>query len=633
MADLIRKACIGMLKATNRDERTITHVIHAKAVDRDGEVVLPAGGRFDNYRKNPVVFYNHKASELPIARNLSIERGGDVNVATEQFAGLSQMHPQAETLYNLASEGFLNAWSHGFVPLPGGTSDPIMPGQTGRTYTNWEELEISLVGLPSLREAVTIAGRKGLVTDQELDILEAMAVQIPAVKGAIPYAEHPLADEGMAWDANAAMGRMRSACGGGTDLANMDWGKYRKAFAWYDSANPETVGAYKLPHHDVVGGELKTVMRGVMAAMGALLGARGGTNIPDGDRRAVYNHLAKHLEEFDRTPPEFRAYEAGQWKEVEARLVATRGFSPVAFPMRESYEWTQGKLKGSAQAYLVGQGVQVRNDKDNVVVAATFPNRAIVGVIGMDRPYEQDKTYNLAWTADEAGVPGWTGEPQEIDIVTHSEIRPVAEAARVAAFQSTKAATEVQSVICSKERFRSADAARTWASDHDFKTDNMDETGTSYRFRQFDPAQCLPDSFRTISLTDGVSATICRKRPAERTAGSLGRASDYLALEAVLADYGDETETKELVAEFREAVLDALGGMEKVGAELSAANIRMLDDVCEQMDQHNKGHQECHQKIKAFVDARRRPPAGPAGDAVTQALSALRSIQEVLGKN
>lgn len=73
---------------------------------------------------------------------------------------------------------------------------------------------------------------------------------------------------------------------------------------WYDSENEDVKSSYKLPHHNASDG-YPVVWRGVAAAMGALLGARGGVAIPDSDRRAVYNHLAKHYKQFDKEPPDF----------------------------------------------------------------------------------------------------------------------------------------------------------------------------------------------------------------------------------------------------------------------------------------------------------------------------------------
>lgn len=72
--------------------------------------------------------------------------------------------------------------------------------------------------------------------------------------------------------------------------------------------------------------------------------------------------------------------------------------------------------------------------------------------------------------------------------------------------------TEVQSLILSKDKFKSEEAARNWAKDHNFKTSKLDETEDSFRFRQFDPSKCQSNSFRTIELDEGVNAVICRPK-------------------------------------------------------------------------------------------------------------------------
>lgn len=77
--------------------------------------------------------------------------------------------------------------------------------------------------------------------------------------------------------------------------------------AWFDSQNPDVKSSYKLPHHKAEG-QHSAVWNGVRAAMAALLGARGGTDIPSGDRRGVYNHLVKHYKQFDKEPPTLKSY-------------------------------------------------------------------------------------------------------------------------------------------------------------------------------------------------------------------------------------------------------------------------------------------------------------------------------------
>lgn len=75
-----------------------------------------------------------------------------------------------------------------------------------------------------------------------------------------------------------------------------------------------------------------------------------------------------------------------------------------------------------------------------------------------------------------------------------------------------KKATTVQTIICSKEKFKSEADARSWIKAHGFKTDKVDETEESYRYRQVDPSMMEEGSFRTIEMTDGVKAVVGHKK-------------------------------------------------------------------------------------------------------------------------
>ena len=70
----------------------------------------------------------------------------------------------------------------------------------------------------------------------------------------------------------------------------------------------------------------------------------------------------------------------------------------------------------------------------------------------------------------------------------------------------------VQTVICSKERFETKEEANAWIREHDFKigAGAPDETSTSWRYRQREPSEFQDGTFRTIELTDGVSAVVGR---------------------------------------------------------------------------------------------------------------------------
>jgi hypothetical protein len=65
--------------------------------------------------------------------------------------------------------------------------------------------------------------------------------------------------------------------------------------------------------------------------------------------------------------------------------------------------------------------------------------------------------------------------------------------------------TTVQTVILSKTVFKTAAEARRWVREHDFHARKIDETETSYRFRQRDPGDFRPRSLRTKQITRGVS--------------------------------------------------------------------------------------------------------------------------------
>lgn len=162
----------------------------------------------------------------------------------------------------------------------------------GRVPQGLHNAELSLVAVPGVPET-------------NIQILEAFGKSEVSEK-AVAANETPKAPEGQGWDAEAAEQRIRkwASSDGSGAKEKIDWVKYREGFAWFNAEDPEDFGSYKLPHHDVIEGELRVVWRGVAAAMGVLMGARGGVDIPQADRGAVYRHLAAHYRQFEREPPE-----------------------------------------------------------------------------------------------------------------------------------------------------------------------------------------------------------------------------------------------------------------------------------------------------------------------------------------
>jgi len=125
----------------------------------------------------------------------------------------------------------------------------------------------------------------------------------------VRFKSFPLADKGMSWSFSGADGNAIIDRGG--------WSLFKQVHTWYDDADgdtPETKAAYKLPHHKIVDSEVKTVWRGVTAAMSRLM--QQNTQIPEEDRRDCYNHLSRHYREFDEEPPEYGRHtdeEIAEW--------------------------------------------------------------------------------------------------------------------------------------------------------------------------------------------------------------------------------------------------------------------------------------------------------------------------------
>jgi len=114
---------------------------------------------------------------------------------------------------------------------------------------------------------------------------------------------HSTATTDVAWDAAANRARLKN-----------DGSKsyYRSMFAWVDpDGDQETKSAYKFPHHMVSGdgkvGAANT--RAASAGIAVLNGGRGGADIPDSDRKGVYAHLAKHIRDAGKEPPELKDWE------------------------------------------------------------------------------------------------------------------------------------------------------------------------------------------------------------------------------------------------------------------------------------------------------------------------------------
>lgn len=366
----------GKVKDTEGLESKDSHspvfeaIASTAALDRDREVLLPRGVMIDNFMKNPVMLHIHDYRQLPVGKVLEIGIEKKEVSFKFQFADTDT----GRELRYLYDNDFMNAFSVGFypraakmitdedgekvkLPVADDTEEVVdlskYETRPRAVIHKWELLEISPVPVPSNPEALlrrsadlvvrkyhdqpALAAHAKSALDADvtslLDMISKFTDETDSFEVRGPVRSHTTpTDFEAAWDgqkARATLARDASSDGSGKK-ETIDFAKFAQGFAWFDSAAADTLGAYKLPHHVARDGSIVAIFRGVTAAMGALLGARGGADIPTEDRQAVYDHLARHYRDADREAPEFRevgeyddealkAIEDGEWEDYKAR--------------------------------------------------------------------------------------------------------------------------------------------------------------------------------------------------------------------------------------------------------------------------------------------------------------------------
>ena len=169
-----------------------TAIISTPVTDRDGDVIIQEGLDFTNYKRNPVVFFNHQAWPLPVGKSEDREGMSTVIVAQNQTVAtcyFSQHSKEAEQVFSLVADGTLRSTSVGFLvkratPLAG-LSEPMfglprqMPSNPMRGYRidAAEVTEWSWVGIGANPEAVLIHLSKGMIAGQQIEERLRLALQ------------------------------------------------------------------------------------------------------------------------------------------------------------------------------------------------------------------------------------------------------------------------------------------------------------------------------------------------------------------------------------------------------------------------------------------------------------------------
>jgi HK97 family phage prohead protease len=251
----------------------------------------------DQYLANPVVSYAHNW-EKPIGWTLkanATKAGLKVRIAIADADELQHVREAWAMIKHRLVRHLSLGWNGWFSDEFGHLNE-----KTGLWH--WTHIDLKEIAVTPL----------GATPGAEFDMARALGLegQSPPEKerGATSFADLSLAPEGHRWDASAARKRVAKLAGA-PNAESIDWTQYGKAFLWHNSADADSFGAYQLPFADVIDGELRAAWPGCAAAMATLLGGRGGGDIPDADRRNVYNHLKRYYSKFEKDVPEFEGRE------------------------------------------------------------------------------------------------------------------------------------------------------------------------------------------------------------------------------------------------------------------------------------------------------------------------------------
>lgn len=297
-------------------------------IDADGEVVLPGGGDFSRFDKNPILMLCHGYGQpgcyypLPIGKVVWIKKRPHGVMAGVKFAQSTQMARDVKALFD---EDMCRAFSIGFLSLEASlmtrkeaASRPDWKAAYERSggkvlvHRRWTLLELSVAPLPSNEDALRQHyAAKGLSVPTWLQLPEARTmpeVTAPAAqqggetvvsKAAVPFAScHDISEA--PWNGDEDIAAIRKHCSKGNTgkKEDMDWAAYEKFFTWCDSSNPHDFGSYKMPHHKIENGKFVLLRKKLGMNVAELHGGRaGGLAVPESDLAGITAHLRKHYEE------------------------------------------------------------------------------------------------------------------------------------------------------------------------------------------------------------------------------------------------------------------------------------------------------------------------------------------------
>ncbi len=171
------------------ENNTFNFTISTNNLDRCNDIMIPTGGQFEAWLRNPVVLSRHNSYDFPYGKGLSIEVVGNGVVSQAMF---HDFNDEAILIRKLLNGGYLRAVSIGFIPRTWTdrtpkTDEVLYPTweEQGRVreHTGWELLEYSVVTIPANgwaieQEKQILTGIEKAITDGVIESDNRIAIDI-----------------------------------------------------------------------------------------------------------------------------------------------------------------------------------------------------------------------------------------------------------------------------------------------------------------------------------------------------------------------------------------------------------------------------------------------------------------------
>lgn len=158
--------------------RLFTFTVITASVDFNGNLADLNGWNFDRYHANPVVFFNHRHTDPPIGKSISLVQVGNV------FQAEIELAPTAlgTMIADLLDKGYIRGASAGWKPTAWDLRLDSKGFPIGIHSHTQDLLELSIVGLPASAETL----KQAMLAEESTQLITAGLDDLDTIFSTLP---------------------------------------------------------------------------------------------------------------------------------------------------------------------------------------------------------------------------------------------------------------------------------------------------------------------------------------------------------------------------------------------------------------------------------------------------------------